>query len=71
MLMTAIILTVLGIAATLFGAWGRFSEAGQRHFDEMAGMIPYFSYYLGLLLLVVSLVIWVIIVYRLFVQPGE
>ncbi len=71
MLITAIVLSILGLVALVFGAWGRFSESGQKLYDEMAGMIPFFSYYLGILLLAVGFVFWVVILYRLFSQPGD
>lgn len=47
-----------------FGAWGRFTQVGSRRFDEMAGMIPFFAYYLGVFVLVVSLVLWCVVIYR-------
>lgn len=31
-----------GVAAGAFGIWGLFTEAGNRRFDEMDGMIPYY-----------------------------
>ena len=71
MLLTAIILSVLGIAALCFGAWGRFTESGRSNYDEMAGMIPFFSYYAGIILLLVATVFWLIIAYRFLNQPGE
>ena len=37
----ATILFVLGVLSALFGYWGMSTEAGRRHFDEMAGMIPF------------------------------
>jgi len=54
----AMVLTVIGVAALAFGAWGRFSKPGQARFDEMAGMIPLVSFYLGAFLLLVSVVLW-------------
>jgi len=64
MFWTATILSILGAGLTAFGAWGRFSQAGARKFDEMAGIIPFFSYYAGIGLLVIAVVLWVIIYIR-------
>lgn len=45
------------MALITFGQWGIRSEAGRRAFDEMAGIIPYFSWYIGLVLLVVTVIL--------------
>jgi hypothetical protein len=50
----------LGTLLTLFGFWGTRSEKGKKKFDEMAGMIPFFSYYAGLLILAVSTAIFIL-----------
>ena len=71
MFTAAIIFSALGLATFVFGFWGKSSEAGQRYFDEMAGMIPYFSYYLSFVLLFIAVVLWAIIIYRMMGQPGE
>jgi len=51
-------LTALGLVALGFGAWGRYTEAGRARFDEMAGMLPLASFYLGLVLLAAAAVLW-------------
>jgi len=55
----AVITTVVAAAALLFGAWGRFSAAGRREFDEMAGILPFFSWYAGLALALLAAICWV------------
>jgi len=62
--LTLIVITILGLAFYAFGHWGRFSQSGQRAYDEMAGMIPLFSHYLGILLLCISALWWAILLYR-------
>ena len=56
----AMVLTVIGVAALAFGAWGKFSKAGRTRFDEMAGMIPEGSLYSGAVLLLVAAVLWIL-----------
>lgn len=51
------IVGIFGLALVLFGGWGRWTEAGRRKYDEMAGMIPFFAYYAGLVLLAVAVVL--------------
>ena len=63
-LQISVCLTVLGSLGLGFGAWGGFTQAGSRRFDEMAGMIPFFAFYLGVFLLVVSLILWGVVIYR-------
>lgn len=43
MRISALILTLIGLALALFSAWGMFTESGQRRFDEMDGLYPYFA----------------------------
>ena len=49
---------------TAFGVWGTKTEAGQRKFDEMAGMIPMGSLFLGIVFLVISLIIAAVFIFR-------
>lgn len=54
---------VLLIVSAMLGAfcwWGTSSAAGQRQFDEMAGMIPFFAGIFGLILLAAALLYLVI-----------
>ena len=64
MLKAMLVLLVIGTVLLLFGAWGRFSDAGQKRYDEMAGMIPYFSYYAGMLVLCIAAILLIIFIYR-------
>ena len=54
------ILFILGVVLLLFGAWGRYSEAGRQKFDEMAGMIPLFAYWAGIVLCIAGFVIFIL-----------
>jgi hypothetical protein len=48
-------------ALVMFGAWGLLTDAGQRQFPEMAGMLPFFALALAAALLVwmgIANVIW-------------
>jgi hypothetical protein len=63
MLIINSLMTVLAFGLLAFGYWGTATEAGQRRYDEMAGMIPYASWYLGLALagfigLRIAYIIW-------------
>ena len=49
-----LISAIIGILATAFGYWGQYTEAGNKKYDEMAGMIPAFAYYLGIFLLIIA-----------------
>jgi len=56
-------LILFGTAGIAFGVWGLFSESGQRVFDEMDGMIPFFAL-VGSGLLVFLAIILVVIQIR-------
>jgi len=48
------------LLATLLGAfcwWGLFTEGGSRHFDEMAGLVPFYAGIAGALALLLSMVL--------------
>jgi hypothetical protein len=49
-----IISGAIGAACFIFGYWGKFSAAGRQKYDEMAGIIPEVSYYLGIVLLIIA-----------------
>ena len=51
----------IGVAALLFGAWGRHSDAGKKRFDEMAGIIPELSWYAGIGLVILAVSLWIVI----------
>jgi len=54
----AIGVTVLSLAGMVFAWWGLETVSGRRHFDEMAGMIPFFAGIGSLILLVVAAVLY-------------
>ncbi len=59
MKLAATLLTLLALALITFGYWGSRSQAGQRAFDEMAGIIPWFAWYAGLALGAVAVLLWI------------
>ena len=50
----AIVLALLSLAGMIFGWWGVETVAGRRHFDEMAGIIPFVTGIASFVLLLVS-----------------
>ena len=54
----ALLLMCISMALAAFGLWGMFTEAGNRAFDEMAGMIPVFALEASLPVLVIALCLW-------------
>jgi len=50
-----IILLVLFVGSGVFGYWGLFTETGRNDYDEMAGIIPFWS--LCISLISISLVV--------------
>jgi len=63
----------LALLATLLGGfcwWGLWTEGGRRHFDEMAGLVPFYGGVAGAVALVLSAVL---IIWRhwLLPRPGE
>ena len=49
-----IISGILGLGLFVFGWWGQYTKAGQKAFDEMAGILPFFAFYLGVILVALS-----------------
>jgi hypothetical protein len=54
---------MLALLSAMLGAfcwWGLFTEGGSRHFDEMAGLIPFYAGIAGALslLLAMLLMLW-------------
>ncbi len=64
----ALIFTALAAIMLIFGSWGRFTPAGKAKFDEMAGMIPLFSWYGGLGMAILALIAWG---YLLFMRDDQ
>lgn len=60
----AIFAAAAAAMALAFGAWGRFSAAGRRQFDEMAGILPFMSWYAGLALALLAAICWILLVLR-------
>lgn len=54
----AIILAVISMGGMIFGWWGLVTVSGQSHFDEMAGMIPFFAGISSVIALPISGVIY-------------
>lgn len=58
MKITALIATLGAAMALCFGAWGRFTAAGRLRFDEMAGILPFASWYAGIALALLAAICW-------------
>lgn len=56
----ALVLLVIAAALELFAWWGLGTQSGARTFDEMDGLMPFFSAILGGGLAAVSAPIWLI-----------
>jgi hypothetical protein len=56
----ALSLLVVGVGLATFGWWGAFTAAGRHRYDEMDGIIPMASFYLGCAV-GVGAVIWLLV----------
>jgi hypothetical protein len=56
----AMLLSIVSIPLLIFGYAGCFSDWGQKHYDEMNGMYPFFALVIGCFLLFISLVLLII-----------
>ncbi len=56
----AAVLATLAVACEVFGYWGVYTKGGQQAFDEMAGMIPFFSMVMGGVFALGALIAWYI-----------
>lgn len=54
----AIVLALVAVAGIAFGWWGLETSSGRRHFDEMAGMIPFFAGVGSIVLLLVAAILY-------------
>ena len=53
-----IVFAVASLACEAFGYWGLFTEGGAKHFDEMAGMVPFAAMVLGVMFALGALIAW-------------
>lgn len=60
----AIIIFLIGLSAALFGYWGQHTEAGRIRYDEMAGMIPFFAWWAGIVLIAVAVILGIVAVVK-------
>jgi len=53
--------TLAGLACLAFAAWGLYTPAGQTRFDEMDGIYPYLSGFVGWILSAVAIcmLVWI------------
>lgn len=58
------IITMAGVAAMVFGYWGSYTPAGHERYEEMAGMIPFFSLVIGAVAVLTGAFTWLYIRYR-------
>ena len=56
----AVTLLLIASGCGLFAYWGMFTAAGAVHFDEMAGMIPFFIGVAGGLLFLAAAGTWLV-----------
>ena len=54
------ILFVTAVACMVYGYWGAFTEAGNKNYDEMNGMIPFIILVAGSILFIVAIVLMII-----------
>ena len=62
------VLLLVGVLAVGFGYWGLNTLQGRKNFDEMAGMIPFFSGIAGCVAILLALIL---IVFRLWRVRGR
>jgi hypothetical protein len=54
----ALVLELISLAGMIFGWWGVETVSGRRHFDEMAGIIPFVTGIASIVLLFVAAVVY-------------
>jgi heme/copper-type cytochrome/quinol oxidase subunit 2 len=52
------IILIVAIACIIYGWWGAFTQSGNKVYDEMSAMLPFFVLILGVFLV---LVFWVLV----------
>ncbi len=58
---TSKIIFILSILLIGYGYWGAFSESGNKVYDEMNGLFPFYMLILGTILFIVFLLLLIII----------
>lgn len=64
-----LVLTLAGLAGLAFGYWGIYTPEGNRQFDEMDGLYPYFAALGGGLSLFIALILLIVAAKRPRKQP--
>jgi len=54
------IILIVAIACIIYGWWGAFTESGNKVYDEMSAMLPFFVLIFGVFLVLVFLVLFFI-----------
>ncbi|MEM5492355.1 hypothetical protein [Hoeflea sp. AS16] len=54
----AILLVLVSLAGMIFGWWGVETVSGRRHFDEMAGIIPFVTGIASFVLLLIAGIVY-------------
>lgn len=55
------IMLTIAIAFMAYGYWGAFTESGNKVYDEMDAMLPFFGLVLGAVLFIIFVVIMIVI----------
>ena len=61
MKVTFLVIALCGVFAVLFGVWGLNTPQGNRHFDEMDGLIPFFVGVAGTIVTFVAVLLLVLV----------
>ena len=64
MQLVALIASICATLALAFGAWERFTATGRLQVDEMAGILPFVSWYAGLALALLAAICRVLLARR-------
>jgi len=59
-----IVVHSLAIVLLLFSYWGLFTSSGQKEFDEMDGIIPVFSGFIGVIIYLALLIRFIYLRYK-------
>jgi hypothetical protein len=60
----ALLLLVLSIVLGTYGYWGAFTHSGQKYYDEMDAMLPFFTLLFACLLAMISVILAIILFFR-------